>query len=31
MSIVDYSLFLFIALVVIVGIGGFILANRDDD
>jgi len=30
MSIIDYSLFLFIALVVIVGIGGFILANRDD-
>ncbi len=31
MSVVDYALIGFIVLVVIVGIGGFILANRDDD
>ncbi len=31
MTILDYALLGFIVLVVIVGVGGFILANRDDD
>ena len=30
MSVVDYSLILFLVVVVIVGIGGFILANRQE-
>jgi hypothetical protein len=31
MTVLDYALVGFIVLVVIVGVGGFILANRDDD
>ena len=30
MSVVDYALMGFIAIVVIVGVGGFIMANRED-
>ena len=31
MTMLDYALLGFIVLVVIVGVGGFIIANRDDD
>ncbi len=30
MSYTDYGLVLFLILVVIVGVGGFIMANRED-
>ncbi len=30
MNIVDYALIGFIAIVVLVGVGGFVLANRDE-
>ncbi len=30
MSYTDYGLILFLILVVIVGVGGFIMANRED-
>ena len=31
MTMLDYAPLGFIVLVVIVGVGGFIIANRDDD
>ncbi len=30
MSYTDYGLVLFLILVVVVGVGGFIMANRED-